>query len=48
MSRNDSTGTVQRRKPQESDPLPREELPKDLQNLVDNEESLFDQIYDGT
>lgn len=29
-------------------PLPREKLPKDLQTLVDNEESLMDQIYDGT
>ncbi|KAL8799845.1 MAG: hypothetical protein Q9182_005594 [Xanthomendoza sp. 2 TL-2023] len=28
--------------------LPREKLPKDLQNLVDNDESLIDQIYDGT
>ncbi|KAL8698376.1 MAG: hypothetical protein Q9201_006611 [Fulgogasparrea decipioides] len=29
-------------------PLPREKLPQDLQKLVDNEESLLDQIYDGT
>ncbi|KAI4161128.1 MAG: hypothetical protein LQ342_005166 [Letrouitia transgressa] len=29
-------------------PLPREKLPDDLQRLVDNEESLLDQIYDGT
>ena len=28
--------------------LPREKLPQDLQNLVDNEESLMDQLYDGT
>ncbi|KAL8731548.1 MAG: hypothetical protein Q9181_004269 [Wetmoreana brouardii] len=28
--------------------LPREKLPQDLQKLVDEEESLFDQIYDGT
>ncbi|KAL8677695.1 MAG: hypothetical protein Q9186_005908 [Xanthomendoza sp. 1 TL-2023] len=28
--------------------LPREKLPKDLQNLVDDDESLVDQIYDGT
>ena len=48
MSGTDSVGPVQRRKPQESDPLPREKLPEDLQTLVDNEDSLFDQIYDGT
>ena len=36
------------RPPSDSDPLPREILPKDLQKLVDNEESLLDQIYDGT
>ncbi|MCJ1375703.1 hypothetical protein MMC20_006940 [Loxospora ochrophaea] len=29
-------------------PLKREPLPADLQNLVDNEERLLDQIYDGT
>ena len=34
--------------PSDSDPLPRENLPKELQKLVDNEESLLDQIYDGT
>ncbi|KAI4141252.1 MAG: hypothetical protein L6R39_005437 [Caloplaca ligustica] len=28
--------------------LPREKLPQDLQKLVDNEESLLDQLYDGT
>ena len=26
----------------------REKLPKDLQKIVDDEETLFDQIYDGT
>lgn len=34
--------------PSDSDPLPRETLPKELQKIVDNEESLLDQIYDGT
>lgn len=29
-------------------PLPREKLPKDLQKIVDDEETLLDQIYDGT
>ncbi|KAL8951074.1 MAG: hypothetical protein Q9222_002914 [Ikaeria aurantiellina] len=29
-------------------PLPNSKLPKDLQKLVDNEETLMDQIYDGT
>ncbi len=38
---------VQRRPP--LDPtLAREKLPKDLQKLVDEEDSLLDQIYDGT
>lgn len=34
----------------ESDkPLPpREKLPNDLQKLVDDEDSLLDQVYDGT
>lgn len=51
MSGNDSSsnGSVKRRnKPSDSDPLPREKLPQDLQKLVDNEESLLDHIYDGT
>ena len=35
--------------PQANDtPLPREPLPKALQKLVDDEETLLDQIYDGT
>ncbi|KAK4696075.1 hypothetical protein P7C71_g1785, partial [Lecanoromycetidae sp. Uapishka_2] len=32
----------------EPDTLPREKLPTNLQKLVDNEESLLDQMYDGT
>ena len=28
-------------------PLPQGKLPKDLQKLVDDEDSLLDQIYDG-
>lgn len=32
----------------ENAPLPREKLPPDLQKLVDNDESLVDQLYDGT
>lgn len=50
MSNNqDSNATVQRpAKPSEADPLPREKLPDSLQKIVDNEESLMDQLYDGT
>ena len=41
--------TVQRRvKHSEDDPLPREKLPESLQKIVDNEESLLEQVYDGT
>jgi len=29
-------------------PSPREKLPKDLQKIVDDDETLLDQIYDGT
>lgn len=51
-SNKDSNATnVQKRatvKPLESDPLPREKLPESLQKIVDNEESLMDQLYDGT
>ena len=48
-SNKDSDTTVQRRvKPSEHDPLPREKLPESLQKIVDNEESLMDQLYDGT
>ena len=50
MSNNkDSNTTVQRpTKPSEADPIPREKLPESLQKIVDNEESLMDQLYDGT
>ena len=50
MSTNNESNNVARRraKPSETDPLPREKLPESLQKLVDNEESLMDQIYDGT
>ena len=50
MSNDKETSTpVQRRgKPSEDDPLPREKLPESLQKIVDNEESLMEQIYDGT
>ena len=48
-SNKDSNNAVQRRvKPSEGDPLPREKLPESLQKIVDNEESLVDQLYDGT
>ena len=29
-------------------PLPREKLPTDLQEILDKDDSLFEQIYDGT
>ncbi len=46
---NNSNNPVQRRaKSSEDDPLPREALPESLQKLVDNEESLMEQVYDGT
>ena len=47
---NNSSGVVQRRGPPPDPdvPVPREKLPQELQKLVDNEESLMDQIYDGT
>lgn len=50
MSNNKETSTsVQRRgKPSEDEPLPREKLPESLQKIVDNEESLMEQLYDGT
>lgn len=49
MSAEDKTNsTLQRRKPSDSDPLPNKKLNQDLQNLVDEEESLFDQVCDGT
>ena len=48
---NSSTGVLQRKvQPQDSNaPLPaREKLPADLQKIVDDEDSLFEQLYDGT
>ena len=48
-NKKDSNATVQRAaKPSDADPLPREKLPESLQKIVDNEESLMDQLYDGT
>ncbi|KAG8531537.1 uncharacterized protein KY384_003166 [Bacidia gigantensis] len=43
-----NSSLTQRKKPADTDLLPREKLPQDLQNLVDDDESLLDQIYDGT
>lgn len=50
MSNDKETSTsVQRRgKHSEDDTLPREKLPENLQKIVDNEETLMEQIYDGT
>ena len=50
MSNNKGSNTTVQRpaKPSEADPLPREKLPESLQKIVDNEESLVDQLYDGT
>ena len=47
---NSSDGAVQRRAPPPDPkaPLARGKLPDELQKLVDNEESLIDQLYDGT
>lgn len=47
---NSSDGAVQRRgpPPDPKAPLTRGKLPDELQKLVDNEESLMDQLYDGT
>ncbi|KAL8783163.1 MAG: hypothetical protein Q9195_009476 [Heterodermia aff. obscurata] len=42
-----SSNVVQRLQNSEA-PLPREKLPDELQKLVDDEETLLDQIYDGT
>ena len=33
--------------PTENDPLPNEPLPKKLQKMVDDEDTLLEQIYDG-
>ena len=43
----DSSNVVQRLK-NSSPSLPREKLPDELQKMVDDEETLLDQIYDGT
>ncbi|KAL8778099.1 MAG: hypothetical protein Q9203_002201 [Teloschistes exilis] len=45
-SSNDST--IRKRTSNEQASLPREKLPRDLQKIVDNEDSLLEQIYDGT
>lgn len=34
-------------RPGNDEPLPREKLPVALQKIVDDEETLFDQLYDG-
>ncbi|KAL8783957.1 MAG: hypothetical protein Q9213_004287 [Squamulea squamosa] len=49
QDKSSSTSEPQRRSSGFSDaPLPRQKLPKDLQKIVDNEDSLLEQIYDGT
>lgn len=50
MSGKDKTNSVVQRTANrlEPDTLPREKLPADLQKIVDNDESLLDQVYDGT
>ena len=50
MSSNKEPNTaVQRRaKHSDDDPPPREKLPESLQKIVDNEETLMEQLYDGT
>ena len=46
---NSSTTTTQRKAPPPNVPLPaREKLPEKLQKIVDDEETLLDQLYDGT
>ena len=49
MSGNKNSSDIVHRgpKPSTSDELPREKLPDTLQKLVDDEETLFEQIYDG-
>ena len=43
-----SNGSASGRKPpSKDDPLPRESLPADLQKIVDDEDTLMDQVYDG-
>lgn len=50
MASNNSSNdwTIRKRTGNEQAPLPREKLPQDLQKIVDNEDSLLEQIYDGT
>ena len=50
MSSDKNSDTLVQRRTKHSDdePLPREKLPESLQKIVDNEESLMEQIYDGT
>lgn len=52
MDRGKASDGTHQRKPASLSPddahLPREKLPPDLQKLVDNDESLIDQLYDGT
>lgn len=50
MSSNEnSKNTVQGGvKPSEDDPVPRVKLPDNLQKHIDDEETLLEQIYDGT
>lgn len=47
MTNESPSARTTQKQPSDSDPLRREKLPKDLQNLVDDQETLFDQIYDG-
>ncbi|KAL8867999.1 MAG: hypothetical protein Q9174_005284 [Haloplaca sp. 1 TL-2023] len=42
------SSTLKQRSTTADAPLPREKLPKDLQKIVDDEDTLLDQIYDGT
>ncbi|KAM0796102.1 mitochondrial 18 KDa protein-domain-containing protein [Usnea florida] len=46
--KNSDTLVQRRAKHSNDEPLPREKLPESLQKIVDNEESLMEQIYDGT
>ncbi|KAL8775278.1 MAG: hypothetical protein Q9209_000285 [Squamulea sp. 1 TL-2023] len=49
QDKSSSTSDLRQRSTGISDtPLPREKLPEDLQKIVDNEDSLMEQIYDGT
>ena len=50
MAKDDDTNESipKRPPPTEADTLPRVKLPESLQKQVDDEETLLDQIYDGT